>query len=99
MSCRIVSRGVGTVLLSFLMKQAKSGGKRLEADFVRTDRNRQMLLTYQLANFHVQRREGAIIVYENDLSFIQDYPSYIQVIEENSFEPINPAGRAIGFEK
>lgn len=84
MSCRTVSRGVGTVLLSFLMKQAISAKKRLEADFVRTDRNRQMLLTYQLANFKVQRYEGETTVYENDLSIIQDYPSFIKVIEVRS---------------
>lgn len=80
MSCRIVSRGVGTVLLTFLMKEAEAEGKVLRADFRRTDRNRQMLMTYQFANFKERERLGDIILFENDLSFIQDYPPYIQVV-------------------
>lgn len=80
MSCRTVSRGVGTVLLSFLMKKAKEEGKVLRADFRRTERNRQMLMTYQFANFKEQERVKDITVFENDLSKIQDYPPYIQVI-------------------
>jgi FkbH-like protein len=79
MSCRTVSKGVGTVLLSFLVKHASEHGTRLLADFRRTDRNRQMLLTYQLANFHVVSSDGADYLYENDLSVRQDYPDYIVV--------------------
>lgn len=79
MSCRTVSKGVGTVLLSFLVKHASEQGTRLFADFRRTDRNRQMLLTYQLANFHVVSSDGADHLYENDLSARQDYPDYIVV--------------------
>ncbi|WP_424184577.1 HAD-IIIC family phosphatase [Actinokineospora sp. G85] len=79
MSCRTVSMGVGTVLLSFLIKRAAENGVRLFADFRRTDRNRQMLLTYQLANFHVVSSDGDDLRYENDLSVRQDYPDYIEV--------------------
>ncbi|WP_051712286.1 HAD-IIIC family phosphatase [Spirillospora albida] len=79
MSCRTVSKGVGTVLLSFLIKRASDEGRRLFARFRRTDRNRQMLLTYQLANFHVVSHDGDDYLYENDLSVRQDYPDYIKV--------------------
>jgi len=83
MSCRTVSRGVGSVLLSFLMKQAAKGGKKLRADFRRTERNRQMLVTYQLSNFkEIARTADGMILFENDLSTIQDYPSYIKVHAE-----------------
>lgn len=80
MSCRTISRGVGSVLLSFLMKEAKEENKKLQAYFKRTDRNRQMLITYQLANFTQKEKNEDIILYENDLTNIQDYPDYIQVI-------------------
>jgi len=80
MSCRVVSRGVGTVLLSVLMNEAKAAGKVLQADFRRTDRNRQMLMTYQFANFKERERVGDIILFENDLTVIQDYPPYIKLV-------------------
>lgn len=79
MSCRTVSKGVGTVLLNFLIKRADDEGRRLFADFRRTNRNRQMLLTYQLANFRVASNDGDDYVYENDLSVRQDHPEYIKV--------------------
>lgn len=79
MSCRTVSKGVGTVLLSFLVKRAAEEGVRLFADFRRTDRNRQMLLTYQLANFRVVSNDGADHLYENDLTVRQNFPDYIKV--------------------
>ncbi len=79
MSCRVVSRGVGTVLLSFLMKEAKASGKALLADFRRTERNRQMLMTYKFANFKEKERTGDMILFENDLTMVQDYPTYIKL--------------------
>ncbi|MEU6024578.1 HAD-IIIC family phosphatase [Micromonospora sp. NPDC048871] len=79
MSCRTVSKGVGTVLLSFLLHRAAENGKRFFARFRRTDRNRQMLVTYQLANFRVVWREGNDYLYENDLAVRQEYPGYIEV--------------------
>lgn len=81
MSCRTLSRGVGSVLLTYLMKQAALEGKALRADFKRTDRNRQMLVTYQLANFReIDRREDGQILFENKLEFIQEFPNYLKVV-------------------
>lgn len=79
MSCRTVSKGVGTVLLSFLMKRALEQNQRLFAEFKRTDRNRQMLITYQLANFIKAHTDGDMSLFENDLSKIQKFPDYIDV--------------------
>lgn len=80
MSCRIVSRGVGTVLLSYIMKTAKAAGKRLQAEFKKTGRNRQMMIAYQLANFIEVGRDKDELLLENDLSTIQPYPPYIEII-------------------
>lgn len=80
MSCRTAARGVGSVLLTYLMKHAQIRGQRLQAQFRRTDRNRQMLVTYQFANFkELSRDEDNNILFENDLSIVQDYPEYIDV--------------------
>jgi FkbH-like protein len=51
MSCRVMSRGVGTVLLNHVMRLAQEAGARLEAEFVPTDRNRVMYVTYRFAGF------------------------------------------------
>ncbi|MCA9702161.1 MAG: HAD-IIIC family phosphatase, partial [Myxococcales bacterium] len=45
MSCRVMSRGVGTVLLAHIMQRAAAAGVRLLADFVPTGRNRAMMVT------------------------------------------------------
>jgi methoxymalonate biosynthesis protein len=53
-SCRVVSFGVGTVLLSWLADQAARADVHLIADFLRTDRNRIMEVAYRFAGFNEQ---------------------------------------------
>ncbi len=80
MSCRVISRGVGTVLMSFIMKETKKHGKKLHADFKKTSKNRMMLVSYKFSNFQeVSSDEGGNILFENDLSSIQDFPPYIKL--------------------
>jgi FkbH-like protein len=80
MSCRVMSLGVGTVLLSYIMKEAKKAGKKLRADFRNTGKNRMMHITFAFANFRkVESNDCENIVLENDLSAIQGFPSYIDV--------------------
>lgn len=83
MSCRVVSRGSGTLLLTYILKEAKSRGKKVLADFRKTDRNRQMFITYKLANFVEKEQNGQQILFENDLSFIQEYPPYVEIFIES----------------
>jgi FkbH-like protein len=78
MSCRVMTRGVGTVLLSYIMNEAKKAGKKLLADFKKTDRNRHMYVTYKFSNFkEVGAEDNGLILLENDLSSIQPYPPYL----------------------
>lgn len=80
MSCRVMSRGVGTVLLSYIMQEAKENGRKLLADFKRTDKNKQMYIAYKFANFSVKEDDGkGNLILENDLTFIQKFPPYINV--------------------
>ncbi len=80
MSCRVISRGVGTILLAYIMQQAKTTGKILLADFRKTDRNKMMYITYKFANFKERSSNGAgLLLLENDLSRIQPFPPYIEV--------------------
>ena len=79
MSCRVMSRGVGTVLLSHLLHLAHEAGVRLQAELRKTDRNRMMRITYRFAGFQEVERRGDIRVLENDLSNIQPFPDYVDV--------------------
>lgn len=80
MSCRVLSRSVGSVLLSYIMQQTEQEGKKLLADFRQTDRNKLMYATYRFANFKEISNDGnGNIVFENDLSRIQKYPTYIDI--------------------
>jgi FkbH-like protein len=77
MSCRVMSRGVGSVLLLYVLKLAREHKVSLQAEFVPTDRNRMMYITYKFAGFtEVEERDGLTIL-AHDLSEIQNYPEYI----------------------
>ncbi|MFD8339079.1 HAD-IIIC family phosphatase [Streptomyces solisilvae] len=79
MSCRVMSRGVGTVMLNHVMALARARGVWLRADFVETDRNRQMYITYMFAGFREIEREGQRVLLESDLSEVQPPPPYLRL--------------------
>lgn len=80
MSCRVMARGVGTVLLSHIMQETKRAGKKLIADFKHTGRNRMMYVSYKFANFkEASTDEEGNILLENDLTMIQPFPPYIDI--------------------
>lgn len=56
-SCRVVSFGVGTAILNWLIDQAARAGAHLVADFRPTDRNRMMEIAYRFAGFTEERCE------------------------------------------
>ena len=51
MSCRVMSKGVGMIMIHHVLRLAKEAGVKLRAEFVSNDRNRQMLITYSFAGF------------------------------------------------
>ncbi|MBC6447367.1 HAD-IIIC family phosphatase [Actinokineospora xionganensis] len=79
MSCRVMSRGVGMVLLNHIMGLAKAAEVTVRADFVETGRNRMMQITYAFAGFREVGRHGDEVVLENDLSTLQPPPAYVTV--------------------
>ncbi len=92
MSCRVMARGVGTVLINYLLSLARDAGVRLQAEFKTSDRNRQMLVTYKFAGFREVQRDGDLLLFENPLDRIQPFPDYIEV----EVEPIELARRSAG---
>lgn len=79
MSCRVMSRGVGTIMLNYIMRLAKEAGRKVRAEFISNGRNRMMYVTYKFGGFREVERRGDLIVFENDLSRLQDFPSYVKV--------------------
>lgn len=79
MSCRVIARGVGTIMVNHIIRLARDAGVRLLAEFRSTDRNRMMLITYKMAGFRqVQQNEGITLLentFQNDCRF----PDYVQV--------------------
>lgn len=83
MSCRVLSRGIGSVMLSYIMQEAKKNNSSLLADFRETYKNKQMYLTYKMGNFKPLYQDGKNVVFEHDLSQIPHFPHYIHVITPN----------------
>jgi len=79
MSCRVVSRGVGGIMLSHILQSAKRSGAKLRALFVANDRNRMMYVTYKFNGFvELGERNGATLL-EHPLEAIRPFPSHVTV--------------------
>jgi len=83
MSCRVMSRGVGTIMMSHVMNEAKKAGVRLQAEFLRTDRNKMMFVTYKFGGFKQVGKKGDLVILEHDLTRIQPFPEHVKLHIEN----------------
>jgi FkbH-like protein len=79
MSCRVMPRGVGQILLSHVMHLARAAGVELQAEFVPNGRNRMMLVTYRFAGFReLEVRDGSVILSSRP-DHEAPFPSWIDV--------------------
>ncbi|WDD36947.1 HAD-IIIC family phosphatase (plasmid) [Nostoc sp. UHCC 0926] len=79
MSCRVMSRGVGTIMLNYIMTLAKNNNVRLRSEFVSNNRNRMMYISYKFAGFQETEKRGDLLILENELTRIQAFPEYVKV--------------------
>lgn len=79
MSCRVMARGVGTIMMSHVMNLTKAAGAKLQAEFKSNNRNRQMLVTYKFAGFKEVDKQGELVVFEHDLENVQPFPEFVDV--------------------
>jgi FkbH-like protein len=79
LSCRVISRGIGGVVLSAILQDARRNGVRLRAEFVPSDRNRMMLVTYRFNGFVEVAKHAGTVVLEHPLDDIRPFPPYITV--------------------
>lgn len=85
LSCRVMSRGVGTVFLNFILQLAKTGAKKVLADFKQTPRNRIMYVTYRFAGFREIENDGrGNIVLESDVTLNAPIPRHIDILNRIS---------------
>ncbi|MFB2923832.1 HAD-IIIC family phosphatase [Aerosakkonema funiforme] len=79
MSCRVMSRGVGTIMLNYILSLAKQNNVRLRAEFVSNNRNRMMYVAYKFAGFQQIEKQGELEILENDMTRIQTAPDYVKI--------------------
>jgi FkbH-like protein len=80
LSCRVLSLGIGTVFLNYIMQLAKHSNHRLRLDYRKTGRNRQMYITLKMANFKESGdMEGETKIFENDLTVVPQLPSFMDI--------------------
>jgi GNAT superfamily N-acetyltransferase len=74
-----MSRGVGAILLNYLIRLARDAGVRLRAEFKANGRNRLMYVTYRFANFKAIDKSGEVVLLENDCERVPPWPDYVEV--------------------
>ncbi len=78
-SCRVMSRGVGTALLICAIRLARADGKGLVAEFRETEHNRIMYITYKMMGFEEKEENGEDILLGYAEEQIPEYPPYLDV--------------------
>lgn len=76
MSCRVMTRGIGTALLVYAIKLAEKEHLELQADFISTPRNRIMYITYKLMGFDDQGNNGDRLCLKYS-GGEKEYPDYL----------------------
>ncbi|MEM7669276.1 MAG: HAD-IIIC family phosphatase [Pseudomonadota bacterium] len=81
MSCRVMNRGIGGIVLNRILESMKAQGCRIQADFVPTERNRLIYMTYRFHGFRECREPGpdGAIRLEHDLKAVQTAPRHVRV--------------------
>ena len=82
MSCRVMSKGVGNVFINYLINEAKNNNKILRAQFIPTDKNRIMYITYKFNGFKETGKDGDVVILEADMSYERNIPDYVKVVYE-----------------
>jgi FkbH-like protein len=79
MSCRVMTRGLGGILMSYILQSADRSGVKLCAEFIPTERNRMMYVAYKLNGFREVTERPGYILLQHDLQRIKPFPAYVTV--------------------
>lgn len=78
-SCRVISHGIGTIMINYIMNLASSAKVCLRAEFVPNSGNRMMYITYKFAGFKEIKKIGDLLILETNLKRIQRIPEFMKV--------------------
>lgn len=81
MSCRVLSRGIGTVLIDFILEKARNNGINVMAKFKKTSRNKMMYMTYAIAGFELFEQQNDLMILKHPMKNIRQLPKYIEIID------------------
>lgn len=83
-SCRVMSRGIGSTLLDWILKLAQSHNVKFRAKFISSASNRIMYLTYKMKGFIESEQDGSNLLFEyqgGNKLLIPDYIKINSIIE------------------
>lgn len=80
MSCRVMSRGVGSILINYVRRLARQAGARLQAEMITTERNRMMYMTYRFLNFKEVSAQDRHLVLECPGDALPAFPPYVKLV-------------------
>jgi FkbH-like protein len=79
MSCRVMTYGIGSVMLSYIINLARKNDKTLFAEYRPNERNRMMNITYKFMNFKDHEKKDQILIFKHDLSDEYGYPDHMKI--------------------
>lgn len=87
LSCRVMNRGIGTIMLNEIIKTARDASLKLTADFKHTQKNRIMYITLKFANFTEceKQNENGVSLLSNDLTVVSANPVFINIYLERGW--------------
>lgn len=80
MSCRVISRGVGQLLMNFFIEEARKAKVKLLAEFVHNEKNRMMYITYKFNGFKEVKSKDNNVIFEYDFNIHNEFPNYVKVV-------------------
>jgi FkbH-like protein len=83
MSCRVLSRGVASVLLCHLRGEASRRRVRLLAEVKPNEENLLTSVVYKLAGFREIARQNGRVLYEDSSPGVAPFPRYLRVITKD----------------
>ncbi len=78
-SCRVMSRGIGGAILKMLINYAIEHEIELYAEFVPTNRNRIMAITYASMGFHVCEEKDGVQTLRCERKTVFVMPDYLEI--------------------
>lgn len=82
MSCRVMTRGIGAVILGHIINKAREKGIRLKAMFRANSKNRMMNITYRFAGFSEVQKTNDVEELEHQLCQEVKVPDYLELNSE-----------------